>query len=340
MHEDKRRIPAGRDPGARLDADGTVPELKRTVIDPIKSKDEAMAAVAPPSPTDNTPVTIRAIRPQDVEACARAAYAAHTAVAAAHNVPCELPSIEFSVGMIGNKVKDPNAVGFVAERGEQIVGSIFLNTFPGTPVAAIGPLTVDPAAEGSAVGHRLMAAALDEARARAFERVRLVQSPSHLRSLALYAKLGFDVREPLILIGGKPAAEKIQGRTVRAATTDDVAKCDHLCSDVHGFARSAELATAIAQHAALAVEHAGRITGYSTGLGLRGHAVGETTDDLKALIGSAPAIMGPGFFVPVRNGELLRWLLDRGFRANWPATLMTMGPYQEPAGAFLPSIAF
>jgi hypothetical protein len=95
-----------------------------------------------------------------------------------------------------------------------------------------------------------MQAALDRSRALKFERVRLVQSLSHLRSLALYAKLGFDVREPLILISGKPAAEKIEGRIVRVATTNDVTKCDPLCFAVHGFAGSAELAAAISQHTA------------------------------------------------------------------------------------------
>jgi len=201
-------------------------------------------------------------------------------------------------------------------------------------------LTVEPAAEGTAAGRRLMQAALDEAKNRKIERVRLVQSPSHLRSFALYAKLGFEVREPLILIGGTPAPAHVEGRPVRAATTDDVAPCNDLCTAVHGFARSAELAGALAQHTALVVECAGRITGFSTGLGLRGYAVGATTDDLKALIGAAPAIMGPGFFVPMRNGELVRWLFERGWRARWPAALMTKGPYQEPNGAFLPSIAF
>lgn len=292
------------------------------------------------SQTNNAPVIIRAIKTQDIEPCGRAAYGAHSAIAAAHNIPCEHPSVEFSIGLIGNKVKDPNAIGFVAECNGRVLGSIFVNTFPLAAVAAIGPLTVDPAAEGSAAGRGLMQAALDQAKVRGFECVRLVQSPSHLRSLALYAKLGFDVREPLVVISGKPTPERIEGCIVRATTTGDVPTCDALCTVVHGFARSAELAAAMAQHTAVVVERGGRISGYSTGLGFRGYAVGETTDDLKALIGSAPAIMGPGFFAPVRNGELLRWLLARGYRVSWPAALMTKGPYQEPAGSFLPSIAF
>lgn len=292
------------------------------------------------SQMDGAPVTIRAIGSEDIEACGRIAFAAHSAVAAAHNVPCEHPSLHFSIGLIGSKVKDTNVVGFVAERAGQILGSIFLNAFPPTPVAAIGPLTVDPPAEGAGVGGRLMRAALDEAKNRAFECVRLVQSPSHLRSLALYAKLGFDVCEPLLLMGGMLTEERIEGCTVRPASADDSLHCNEIHIAIHGFARSAELAAAIAQRTALVVERASRITGYSTGLGFRGHAVGITTDDLKALIGASGAITGPGFFVPVRNGELVRWLFARRFRAGWPANLMASGPYQEPRGAFLPSIAF
>jgi ribosomal protein S18 acetylase RimI-like enzyme len=288
----------------------------------------------------DSPVSIRAIRPEDVEACGRAAYAAHSAVAATHNVPCEHPSVEFSIGLIGNKVKDPHAVGFVAERGKQIVGSVFLNTFPDTPVAAIGPLTVDPAVEGSAVGRRLMLTATNEARDRCIEQVRLVQSPSHLRSLALYTKLGFQVREPLVLVTGKPIGRDIATCEVRPATTNDIVGCNRLCVAVHGFARAFELRAAIEQKTAHVVERGDYISGYSTGLGLRGHAVGDTTEDLKLLISISPAVTGPGFFVPIRNADLLRWLFDNGFRASWPAALMTRGQYKEVTGAFLPSIAF
>jgi len=53
-----------------------------------------------------------------------------------------------------------------------------------------------------------------------------------------------------------------------------------------------------------------------------------------------PQMPGPGFFVPTRNGALLRWLLEGGVRMLWPAALMTHGDYREATGAFLPSIAF
>jgi hypothetical protein len=84
----------------------------------------------------------------------------------------------------------------------------------------------------------------------------------------------------------------------------------------------------------------GGVAGYTTGIGLRGHAVGKTADHIKALIAASPGIMGPGFFVPVREASLFSWLLANGYRGLWQAMLMSFGAYQRPAGSFLPSIAY
>jgi hypothetical protein len=91
---------------------------------------------------------------------------------------------------------------------------------------------------------------------------------------------------------------------------------------------------------AVVVERAGRITGYTSAIAFFGHTVGETNDDVKALIGAAPAFGGPGFLVPTRNGELMRWCLNKGLRIVQPMTLMTIGLYNEPAGAYLPSVIY
>jgi GNAT superfamily N-acetyltransferase len=284
--------------------------------------------------------TIRPISQNDAEACGRVAYEAHYTVATKHGFPPEQPSVEFSIGLVRFKLQDPNAWGVLAERDGRIIGSMFLNMFPPSPVAAIGPLTVHPSAEGGA-GRQLMAAALEEANRRGIKQVRLVQSPSHIRSLVLYAKMGFEVREPLAFVQGEPIrAAPSGGRSVRPVTSNDLAVCNRLCVTAHGFTRELELQQSIEQGTATVVEKAGQITGYATGIGVRGHAVAETTEDLKTLIAYAQAILGPGFFVPIRNAELFRWLLDSRFRIGWPATLMTIGEYKDPSGAFLPSIAF
>jgi len=57
-----------------------------------------------------------------------------------------------------------------------------------------------------------------------------------------------------------------------------------------------------------------------------------------ALIGATPAFLGPGILVPTRNGELMRWCYANGLRLVQQMTLMTTGLYNEPQGAYLPSI--
>lgn len=97
---------------------------------------------------------------------------------------------------------------------------------------------------------------------------------------------------------------------------------------------------AIRQGVASVVERRGQISGYTTGIGFFGHAVAETTDDLKALIAAAPSFSGPGFLLPIRHSVLFRWCLEQGLRVVQPLTLMSIGPYQEPRGAYLPSILY
>ena len=75
-------------------------------------------------------------------------------------------------------------------------------------------------------------------------------------------------------------------------------------------------------------------------LGFFGHSVGESNDDLKALLGQASEYAGPGFLLPTRNGELFRWCLDNGLRVGQPMTLMTIGLYNEPPGAYLPAVLY
>jgi hypothetical protein len=70
------------------------------------------------------------------------------------------------------------------------------------------------------------------------------------------------------------------------------------------------------------------------------HAVGETNQDLKALIGAARVFAGPGFLVPTQNYDLFAWCLAKGLRLVMPMTLMSIGLYCEPDGAWLPSIVY
>jgi hypothetical protein len=232
----------------------------------------------------------------------------------------------------------PDIYSVVAEAGGKTIASNFL--WEGDPVAGVGPITVDPNVQNSSVGRRLMEDVVRRADEQGFLSVRLVQAAYHNRSLALYTKLGFNTVEPLSNIQGPAPAVRIDGYEVRPMAADDVDAGDSLCRAVHGHSRGNEIRGAVETGAAMVVEHEGRIGGYTTGLSFFGHTVGESNKDLMALIGAAKEFAGPGFLLPTRNSELLRWCLEHGLRVVQPLTLMSRGVYQEPRGAFLPSILF
>jgi hypothetical protein len=218
------------------------------------------------------------------------------------------------------------------------VGSNFLDER--NPIAGVGPVTVDPNVQNKTIGRRLMENVHQRVEQRKFPGVRLVQAGFHARSLSLYAKLGYDVQEHLACMQGPGPNVTIPGYSVRVAAVSDLEACNNICRQVHGHDRGGELRDAINRGLASVVEHDDKITGYSTIVGFFGHAVGETNRDIEALIGAAKQFAGPGFLLPTRNGDLFRWCLRRGLRVTQPMTLMSMGLYQEPVGAFLPSILF
>ena len=284
-----------------------------------------------------TDVTLRPARPEDAPDLGRICYEAFLTISGYHNFPADFPSPEVAAGMLAGLIEHPAFYGVVAERDGRVLGSNFLDER--SAIAGVGPITVDPAVQDRGVGRRLMLDVLDRAEARRFAGVRLVQAAYHTRSLSLYARLGFAVREPLACMQGLAIQLAIPGRSVRPAREADLEECNRVCRRVHGHDRAVELVDAIKAGTATVVEHDGRITGYATALAFFGHAVGETDDDVKALIGAARSFDGPGVLVPARS-PLFRWGLDNGLRTVQLMTLMSRGLYTEPAGAFLPSIWF
>jgi hypothetical protein len=130
------------------------------------------------------------------------------------------------------------------------------------------------------------------------------------------------------------------GCRVRAGRLEDMDSCSALSRAVHGFDRSGEMPEAIGEGSAVVVERDGQVTGYATSLAFFGHATASTNVDLQALIASAEGFAGPGILVPSRNAHRLQWCLANSLRMVQPMTLMSMGLYSEPAGAWLPSVSF
>jgi GNAT superfamily N-acetyltransferase len=207
-------------------------------------------------------ILLRGTRPEDAEICGCICYEAFSSISAKHGFPCDLPGPEVAIGFLTMLFSHPHFYCVVAEVDGRIVGSNCLDER--SVIAGVGPVTVDPELQNSGVGRLLMQAVLDRVAERGWPGVRLVQAGFHCRSLTLYARLGFAVREPLACLQGRTMQRTVAGCTVRAARSEDLDSCGALSRAVHGFDRSGEMPETIAEGSAIVVERDGQVTGYAT----------------------------------------------------------------------------
>ena len=285
-------------------------------------------------------VDIRVATPADAGSCGRIIYEAFQGVAAQHGFPPDFSAVEVATELAESFIADPSVFAVVAQQDGRVIGSNFLGEKDA--IRGVGPITVDPRVQGAGVGRRLMAAVLDRANGAAG--IRLLQDASNMRSLSLYASLGFDVREPMLVLAGRPTSKLGAATTVRPLREPDLDACNALCARVHGFDRAGDLADAVRFLAPIVCERDGRVTGYMTAptFWIANHGVAETEDDMKALIlGAASAVAEPlSFLLPLRQANLARWCLGEGLKAVKPMTLMTIGEYAAPKGCYLPSVFY
>jgi len=187
-----------------------------------------------------------------------------------------------------------------------------------------------------------MKAVLDRAAGAAS--VRLVQESFHMRSLSLYTTLHFDVKEPLLLMGGKTRSEPLTEVRVRPLELEDVEECGTVYRRVHKFERSGEVRDAVTALKPFVAVRNGRVVAYSTepSNALVGHAVAAGNDEMKALLMGVSRLQSEplSIFVPIRNSELFRWCSSEGLKSVSPMNLMSIGEYQEPRGSWLPSVIY
>ena len=281
----------------------------------------------------------------DADTIGKIIFEAFSSIADKHGFQREFPSVDVCRGLACSFLSNPGFYSVIAEctngvdKG-RLVGSNFLDERSNV-VVGVGPITVDPNYQNKGTGRQLMIHVLERAKRKNCPAVRLLQASYHNRSLALYASLGFEAREPVSTMQGKPIRDDIPGKSVRTATESDVKSCNAICKAVHGHDRNGELKDGIREGGAKVVLQGDKITGYTSGLAYFNHSVGLTNDDLKALISSATGNYGgPGILVPTRNTQLFRWCLDNGLRLVHQLTLMTIGLYNEPAGSYMPSILY
>ena len=281
-------------------------------------------------------IELRQATAADVPEMGRIVYEAFTDIAESHGFPPDFPSIEFAVGVSGLLVQQENIYSIAAVDGGTLRGSNHLDLWD--EVGGIGPISVDLSAQGGGVGRTLMQHALDHARESGFDRVRLMQDAFNMRSLALYASLGFNVVEPVAYL--ELSSVGPVDPNFRPATPADFEAMDALCREIYGISRTNEIASLAAAGFPGFVIDRGRITGYLLATQI-GHGVAETDDDLLALYRSLGA-SSPGSLsnLPMRQGELYRRALADGHRNRKVMNLMALGPYDDPKGTWTPSVIF
>jgi predicted N-acetyltransferase YhbS len=293
-------------------------------------------------PTRTGSVQLRQIEPADADECARIVYEAFGGMHDHHRFPRDFPTLEAAEQLTSAFIAHPSIWGVVAESDGRIVGSNFVDERG--PIRGVGPITVDPNAQGAGVGRRLMEAAQERGREAAG--VRLFQDSFNVGSLSLYASLGFEVKEPAVVMSGTPGSGPVAGIEVRPLEEADVQGCEEVCLRVHGFERTNELRDAIQVPvlSPFVAVRDNRITAYATTLTFfpAAYAVAETEDDMRALIlGAVAAGEEPAsFLLPTRQAGLFRWCLDEGLRVVKPMTYMAIGEYREPSGSWVPSVLY
>ncbi|HJR89819.1 MAG TPA: GNAT family N-acetyltransferase [Aeromicrobium sp.] len=283
--------------------------------------------------------TLREVESADAEACARICFDAFGGFHDHHRFPRDFPVPEAAAQLMGMFIPHPSIWGVVAETDGKVVGSNFLDERD--PIRGVGPITVDPEAQEAGIGRRLMMAVIE--RGEGAPGIRLLQDSFNMRSLSLYESLGFDVKEPVAVMSGKPRSAPAEGIDVRPLDEGDLEQCEALCARIHGFERTNELRDAIQGMAPFVAVRDGRVTAYASSVTFwpLNHGVAESDEDMQALLlGASAALEEPiALLVPLRS-DLFRWCLAEGLRLVKPMNLMALGEYKEPQGSWFPSVLY
>jgi GNAT superfamily N-acetyltransferase len=144
----------------------------------------------------------------DAEVCGGIIYDAFKDIADRHGFPPTFSSIEVGTRVAKLFIGLPAIHSLIAESDGRTVGAIFLDE--GDPIRGVAIVAVQPSFQRRGIGRALMEAALERARSAAG--VRLVQEAYNAPSMGLYASLGFEVKEPLVRIVGRPRRMPRTGR--------------------------------------------------------------------------------------------------------------------------------
>jgi GNAT superfamily N-acetyltransferase len=287
-------------------------------------------------------LTIRPPNVDDINPCGRIMYEAFSMINERHGFPnLEVPTEESGKQFVKFYIKNRHYYGVVAELDNKVVGSIFIDEH-NPEVFGWTIMGVSQDAQGKGIGKRLSQEMVE--RCKIAPGVRFLQHTFNTKTIGIYTSLGYDVRELVALLSGKPKTEIPSNVEIRRMSVQDLDECAHLCKKNYGFDRNAELRDALIFFKPFVILRENRITGYISAADNWGqnHGVAETEEDMKMLIGGVSSIMSDNltFLLPFKHSNLLRWCLKEGFRIVKPFTLMSTGRYIEPRGIYITSVIY
>ena len=284
-------------------------------------------------------VAIRRAQPSDIDVCARINYEAFKDISDRHQFPTYFRTLEFSTEIIDLLIGSPLCFGIVAEREGAVVGCGFMDER--NPIRGIAPVAVDRTSQARGTGREIMKALLE--RGQDARGIRLLQESFNMASLSLYASLGFEVKEPLVLMEGKFRSQPPYGFEVRPMASEDVGECAALCEKLCRCDRTSEIEDALNDYSPFVACKQGRIVAYTCAVSASSHSVAQTEADMQALLLGAAAYSSQellSFLLPLRYASLFGWCLQEGLRAIKPLAVMSVGEYQSPEGCWLPSCLY
>jgi len=287
-------------------------------------------------------LAIRPAEARDVDAAGELNFIAFYRTALEHGVPPVVTTPAESRRYIRHLLEFDPLGGLVAEEDGELVGVAWIH--PRGAVATIGPVAVDPRAQGHGIGRRLVER-LIEAAGRGVPQIRLVQEAYNTVSLGLYLRVGFRVVGPLLdleLPGTvTPVAPRVPpGVTVRAATGEDRARVAARDARAFGAQRPQSVDLYLGRGRVLVAEAGTTLVGYAMGLGFAsmgflGSASADDPDTLQLLLRALGAeLAAPGrtlrTLVPAVDRRLVDALLGDGFRVFRACHYMVRGGGTAP----------
>ena len=282
-------------------------------------------------------VELRPAQLDDAETLGEICYRAFDDISRRHGFETDFESPTMAQMILTGIIRDEDSHSIAALEDGALAGSNFITT--PDDVGGIGPVSIDPERQGRGIGRALMDDVLGHARESGIERVRLMQDAFNMQSLSLYASLGFDTKVGAALLVPAPA----NAPEVRPAAAEDMGAIERLSGEIYGVSRRREVESmANGPFKPFVYEKSGRIVAYFTP-GMIGHGVGETEELLVATVLGATKHVDGMFaraFCPLTEGAMFRRFLAAGCRIQKVMNLMTLGPYDEPKGPWMPSVLY